>query len=196
MRDAGRTLLNFAFLCALTIWGGMVCFFLFIATPAIFAELDRDTAARLLGTLFPRYFRLQLVCIAVALAVVGVWLARGALPRRLTRAAAVLLSGALAITLYGSVGLLPRMEQAQARVPSFVTTPRDDPARVAYGKLHGRAMVLNAVAAILGGSALALVAFEPQLLAPRGRRAAEDDRLEAPAGSDTGSEPRPARAPL
>ena len=196
MRDAGRTLLNFAFLGALAVWGGMVCFFLFVATPAIFAALDRDTAARLLGTLFPRYYHLQLACITVALAVVGVRLLRGVGPRHLTRAAAALLSGALAITLYASVGLLPRMEEAQARVPSFVTTPRDDPARSAYGKLHGQAMVLNAVAALLGGSALVLTAFEPRLLAQRGGRATAGDRLEAPAGSETGGDPRPARAPL
>jgi hypothetical protein len=80
----------------------------------------------------------------------------------------VLLALALAITIYATVALLPQMQAAQARVPSFVTTPKTDPARAAYDQLHGRAMILNAVAALLGGATLALAAFEPRLLGLRG----------------------------
>ena len=47
MPTLGRGLLNFAFLFALTVWGGMTFFFTFINTPIVFADLDRDTAARL-----------------------------------------------------------------------------------------------------------------------------------------------------
>lgn len=178
MRSAGRTLANFALLFALAVWGGTVFFFTFVNTPVIFAGLDRDAAARLLGELFARYYRVQLVCVLTALAVVGARLARGGAPRRLTALAAGLLAVALAITLYSSLILLPRMAEAQGRVQSFVTTPRDDPARAAYGRLHGRAMVLNALAATLGGVTLALIAFEPALL---GRR---HERREAPSPTE------------
>ncbi len=74
---------------------------------------------------------------------------------------------ALLIGLYANFALLPAMQEAQARVPSFVTTTKEDPTRVAYGQLHGRAMILNAAAALLGGATLALAAFEPRLLAAR-----------------------------
>ncbi len=196
MRSAGRTLLNFAFLFALTVWGGMVFFFTFINTPVVFADLDRDTAARLLGDLFPRYFAVQLVCIVVALAVVGARLAQGG-RRGVVGVAAGLLTVALAIALYANFSLLPRMEAAQARVPSFVTTPREDPARQAYGALHGQAMVLNAIAALLGGATLLATAFEPRLLAERaegrGREAEGRERAgeELPAPT---REARPAQA--
>ncbi len=195
MQALGRTLLNGAFLFALVLWGGMVFFFAFIATPAIFAGLDRDSAARLLGDLFPRYFLVQLLCVAVALAAMLARLAWGVAPRRLVGAAAGLLGVALALALYANFAMLPRLQEAQASVPSFVTTPREDPARQAYGRLHGRAMVLNAVTALLGAGALVLVAFEPRLLgsAERGARSAEQGRVEEVAGRPR-SESLPARA--
>ena len=201
MRALGRTLLNGAFLFALVLWGGMVFFFAFIATPAIFADLDRDSAARLLGDLFPRYFLVQLLCVAVALAAMLARLVWGAVPKRLAGVAAGLLGVALALALYANFAMLPRLQEAQARVPSFVTTPREDPARQAYGQLHGRAMVLNAVTALLGAGALVLVAFEPRLLtnAERGPgtrsrvESAEQGRVEEVAGQSRG-ESLPARA--
>jgi hypothetical protein len=170
MSNLGRALLNFAFLFALTVWGGMVFFFTFINTPVVFAELDRDTAARLLGYLFPRYFQVQLICIVVALAALALRVALRGAPRALAVAGLTALGLALAIALYANVALLPQLREAQARVPSFVTTPKEDPARVAYGSLHGRAMILNATAALLGGATLALAAFDPRLLATRRER--------------------------
>lgn len=164
MRGLGRTLVNFALLFALTVWGGMVFFFTFVAAPAVFATLDRDAAARLLGALFPRYYTVQLVCVVVALAVLAGRVAWGGAPRRPALVALALLGGALAITLYAEVGLLPQMAALQARIPSFVTTSPNDPLRLAYGQLHGRAMLLNAIAALLGGAVLVLIAFAPRLL--------------------------------
>lgn len=171
MRAIGRMLSNFAFLFALAVWGGAVVFFTFITTPIVFADLDRDMAAGLLGHLFPRFFQVQLVCSAVALAFIAARRYFGAPPRKLTIAAGVMLAVALAIALYNNFALLPEMTAAQERVTSFVTTAKDDPARVAYGQLHGRAMILNGLAALLGGATLALAAFDPRLLARRDERA-------------------------
>ena len=88
MRTAGQALLNAALLFALALWGGMVFFLTFLATPLIFADLDRDPAARLLGDLFPRYFAVEAICIGVALAAVAVRLLWGAAPRRFAGVAA------------------------------------------------------------------------------------------------------------
>jgi hypothetical protein len=185
MPSLGRALLNFAFLFALVVWGGMTFFFTFINTPVVFADLDRDAAARLLGDLFPRYFQVQLVCVAVALAALALRVALGGAPRVLAIAGLGLLGLALLIALYANFVLLPDMQQAQARVPSFVTTPKDDPARVAYGTLHGRSMILNASAALLGGATLALVAFEPRLLAGRYGRRVTASEMERQGVADT-----------
>lgn len=193
MRSTGRTLLNFAFLFALAVWGGMVFFFTFVTAPAVFAGLDRDTAAKLLGDLFPQYYRVQLACVAVALVVLAARLAQGGAARRFTAAGVVLLAIALAITLYATVALLPQMQAAQARVPSFVTTAKTDPVRVAYDQLHGRAMILNAVAALLGGATLALAAFEPRLLGLRDADRASAGVAESPARDAADALPARAR---
>ena len=171
MRVVGRTLTNFALLFALTVWGGAVFFFAILTTPVIFADLDRDSAARLLGDLFPRYYQVALVCSAVALVVIVGRLLWGAPPRRLAVTAALLLAVALAITCYSMFSLLPRMQDAQARVPSFVTMPASAPERVAYGQLHGQSMLLTGLAALLGGAALVLIAAEPRLLLRPAERA-------------------------
>lgn len=195
MSHLGRGLLNFAFLFALTIWGGMVFFFTFMNTPVVFAELDRDTAARLLGELFPRYFQVQLICIAVALAALALRVALRGAPRALAIAGLTALGLALAISLYANFALLPEMEAAQARVPSFVTTPKEDPTRVAYGQLHGRAMILNASAALLGGATLALAAFNPRLLATRrDRQQPAPQPAGRPLADSTGRTPVPLRS--
>lgn len=178
MRAVGRALINVAFLFALAFWGGATVFFTFMTTPVVFADLDRDAAARLLGDLFPRYFALQLACVVVALAALGLRVVLRGAPRALAVAGLGMLGVALAISLYANVALLPEMAAAQGRVPSFVTTPKDDPARVAYGRLHGRALTLNGAAALLGGATLVLVACEPRLLA--GRRGGEGEAAARP----------------
>ncbi|HEU5329750.1 MAG TPA: DUF4149 domain-containing protein [Thermomicrobiales bacterium] len=183
MRAVGRTLTNFALLFALTVWGGAVFFFAILTTPVIFADLDRDSAARLLGDLFPRYYQVALVCSAVALVVIVGRLLWGAPPRRLAVAAALLLAVALAITCYSTFSLLPRMQGAQARVPSFVTMPASAPERVAYGQLHGQSMLLTGLAALLGGAALVLIAAEPRLLVRPAERVPTPANQPAPAAA-------------
>ncbi|HEY8600299.1 MAG TPA: DUF4149 domain-containing protein [Thermomicrobiales bacterium] len=183
MRATGRMLANFAFLFALAVWGGAVVFFTFITTPIVFADLDRDLAAGLLGHLFPRFFQVQVICSAIALAFIAARLFFGAPPRKLTIAAGIMLTVALAIALYNNFVLLPDMTAAQAHVTSFVTTTKDDPARVAYGRLHGRAMILNGLAALLGGATLALAAFDPRLLTRRDERATAAQGVDIPGAS-------------
>ncbi len=165
-----RGALNLTYLFALGCWGGAVVFLIGISTPTTFGQLDRDAAARVLGSVFPRFFALSLICICLALAVAVLRLWWGTAPRRVAATSVVLLSLALALVVYVMVALLPEMARAQAQVGSFVTTPTDAPARLAYGRLHGQSMIVNAVAALLGGATLILAACNPTLLTwpPRG----------------------------
>lgn len=155
---------NLLLLFALSLWGGMVFFFTFVVAPTVFAALDRDSAARLLGTLFPKYFLVQLLCIVVALGAILLFPLFGGRLTRLGWTAVALLAIALAITIYARFNLLPRMAVAQAQVGSFVTTAPGHPSRVAYGRLHGQAMILNSIAALLGAIVLASIAFAPEQL--------------------------------
>lgn len=178
---------NVILLFALAIWGGMVFFFTFVVAPAVFAALDRDSAARLLGGLFPKYFLVQLVCITVALFALLLHPLVGARLSRTEWSAAALLGLALGITIYAKFGLLPRMAAAQARVGSFTSTSPTDPARLAYGHLHGQAMILNAIAALLGAAVLALIAFRPAVLAVNGTKSDTPRPLAIASSRDSGS---------
>lgn len=179
---------NLLLLFALSLWGGMVFFFTFVVAPTVFAALDRDSAARLLGTLFPKYFLVQLVCIAAALVAMLLFPLAGVRLARLGWIAVALLAIALAVTIYARFNLLPRMAVAQAQVGSFVTTAPSDPSRLAYGRLHGRAMILNAVAALLGAIVLASIAFAPQQLT---RPGASRTNSASEATSPVAGAPRP-----
>ncbi|MFN8513897.1 MAG: DUF4149 domain-containing protein [Chloroflexia bacterium] len=123
MANLGRAALNFAFLFALTLWGGMVFFFTFINTPVVFADLDRDTAARLLGDLFPRYFQVQLICIVVALGALGLRVALRGAPRALAVAGLVALGLSLVIALYANFRCCRRCKKRRC------ASPRSSPPR-------------------------------------------------------------------
>ncbi len=53
---------------AIAFWAGGAALFTFVLTPIIFKANDRDTAGKIVGTLFPGYFKWGLACGIVALA--------------------------------------------------------------------------------------------------------------------------------
>ena len=52
---------------AVSFWVGGVTIFTFVLTPIIFRSYDRDAAGRIVGFLFPAYFRWGLACGLVGL---------------------------------------------------------------------------------------------------------------------------------
>ncbi len=141
---------------ALALWVGGMALFTFVVTPVIFRTQGRDAAAKIVGAIFPLYFRYGLVLTAVAL-----------LTRTVTGeafhgarqwAGTLLILTALLLTGYQAYGLAPQMERVKRSVASFETAPADDPARKEFSRLHGISMVVNLII-LLEGAAL-LVAFE------------------------------------
>ncbi len=49
-------IINFIHLLSLVCWIGAVVFFSFFTAPAVFKTLDRPTAGKLIGVIFPRYY--------------------------------------------------------------------------------------------------------------------------------------------
>lgn len=52
---------------AIALWAGGNAIFTLLLTPILFKTESRDTAARIVGSFFPGYFRWGLACGAVAL---------------------------------------------------------------------------------------------------------------------------------
>jgi hypothetical protein len=130
--------------------------FTFVVTPVIFRTQGRDAVGKIVGAIFPLYFRYVLVLTAVALLARVV--AGEAFHGVRQWAGTFLILTALLLTGYQAYGLAPKMDQVKQSVASFETAPPDSPARKEFSRLHGISMVVNLVV-LLEGAAL-IVAFE------------------------------------
>ncbi len=139
---------TFLYNLAIACWVGATSFFTFVLTPTIFKSYNRDMAGEIVGVLFPGYFKWGLVCGVIALATI--FFSSSVKHKAI---AAVIISVMLAITLVQSFVIEPKAAALKKAIPSFETTPKDDPLRVRFRRLHGVSAVSNLVV-ISGGIAL------------------------------------------
>jgi hypothetical protein len=135
---------------AVTFWAGGVAIFTFVLTPIIFKVNDRDTAGRIVGTLFPGYFRWGLACGTVAL--VAMTILRG----KNSIASLAILLVMLSLTAFQGFFIEPRAAALKKEIPSFVTTPKDHPLRKEFSRLHGVSAACN-LTVFAGGVALVIL---------------------------------------
>lgn len=126
---------------ALALWLGGMAVFTFVMTPVIFRAYGRDTAGAVVGTMMPVYFRYGMILVAVAL--VARFLSGQAGPGARRLLGSALLAAALLLSAAHAFVLLPKIEAVKKTVASFETTPKDDPARREFSRLHGISMALN-----------------------------------------------------
>ena len=141
---------------ALSLWVGGIALFTFVVTPVIFRTQGRDAAGKIVGSIFPLYFRYGLVLAALAL--VARIAAGEALHGAHRWVGTLLIATAVLLTGYQAFGLAPRMERVKHSVASFETAPPDDPARKEFSRLHGISMGVNLLV-LLEGTVL-VVAYE------------------------------------
>ncbi len=150
--------LNTVYTLALSCWLGGATLFTFVLTPKLFATLSRDMAGMIVGLLFPGYFRWGLACGSVAL------LCKLAGRGRFSLVCIGILAMMLLLTATQAFVIEPRAAAIKEQIASFDTTPKDDPARLEFRKLHGLSMAAN-LAVIAGGVVLLLLVSLP-LAAP------------------------------
>src|SRR5512134_2229173 len=141
---------------ALSLWVGGIALFTFVVTPVIFRTQARDVAGKIVGALFPLYFRYGLALAAAAMMARAI--AGEAFHGARQWAGTLLIVSALLLTGYQAYGLTPRMEQIKRSVSSFETVPPGDPARKEFSRLHGISMVVNLVVLLEG--AVLIIAYE------------------------------------
>ena len=133
---------------ALALWVGGMSVFTFVVTPVIFRTQERDSAGKIVGALFPVYFRF---CLGVAIVALVARAAAGVAfsgARQLAGTILVVLS--LAIVSYHTFGVAPRMAEVRETIVSMETTPEEDPARREFSRLHALSMTLNLVVIVFG----------------------------------------------
>ena len=129
------------------IWVGAIVFQSAIVAPTVFVDLDESAARSFLRTLFPRFFRLGLVCGALMLA-------------------ALLGFGFLAgwtgttIALASLTSVMILLEAASLALVPHINTARDaGPAGHArFERLHRTSVLLTVAILLLGVAFLAIVA--------------------------------------
>jgi hypothetical protein len=140
-------ILTFFYSLALSCWLGGASLFTFVLTPKLFTACSRDMAGMIVGLLFPGYFRWGLICGAVAL------LCRLILRGRFTLVSVAILLAMLLLTATQAFVIEPRATAIKEQIVSFETTPKDDPQRAQFRKLHGISMAAN-LAVVIGGVVL------------------------------------------
>lgn len=129
------------------VWTGTIVFQSAVVAPAVFVHLDEVAARSFLRTLFPRFFRLGLVCGALMLtALLGLGGVAGWTPTVI-----VLAIGTIVMIVLQSISL--------AMVP-YINAARDSgPAGQAkFARLHRASVLLTVVVLLLAITILAVVA--------------------------------------
>jgi len=122
---------------AIALWAGGNAIFTLMLTPVLFKTESRDTAARIVGNLFPGYFRWGLACGLIAL--VCRLVSRGGTGKL----PLALLVSMLLVTSFQAFYVEPRAAVLKQQIGSFESTSKEHPLRKEFSKLHGISAVCN-----------------------------------------------------
>lgn len=141
--------LDMLYRLAVSLWAGGNAIFSLMLTPILFKTEGRDIAARIVGNLFPAYFRWGLACGVIALVC---RLAGRGLDAKLP---VIVLVVMLAVTSFQAFYVEPRAAELKRQIGSFEATSKDHPLRKEFSKLHGVSAVCNLT--VLAGGVLLVV---------------------------------------
>jgi len=142
--------LDMLYRLAVSLWAGGNAIFTLMLTPILFKTESRDVAGRIVGNLFPGYFRWGLACGLIALVC---RLAGKGFGLKLPVIILVLM---LALSSFQAWYIEPRAAELKQRIGSFETTSKEDPLRKEFSKLHGVSAVCN-LTVLAGGVLLVLM---------------------------------------
>ena len=134
---------------AVSLWAGGNAIFSLLLTPILFKTEGRDIAARIVGNLFPAYFRWGLACGLIAL------VCRLAGRGFDARFPVIVLVAMLVITSFQAFYVEPHAAALKRQIGSFEASNKEDPLRKEFSKLHGVSAVCNLT--VLAGGVLLVV---------------------------------------
>jgi len=133
---------------ALATWLGAIVLQSLVVAPTLFTVLDEGPAGRVLRRLFPRFFRLGLICGAVALLCIAA-LYLGPVDAPHAGIATLVLVGAITASQGICLWLVPRINAARDRGPSGARS---------FRQLHGASVTLTLAALAGAGTVLGQIA--------------------------------------
>ena len=134
----------------ISLWAGGNAIFTLMLTPILFKTENRDVAGRIVGNLFPGYFRWGMACGVIALIC---RLASRGFDLKLPVVVLVLM---LALTSFQAFYVEPHAAELKRQIGSFEATTKDHPLRKEFSKLHGVSALCN-LTVLAGGVLLVLL---------------------------------------
>ena len=138
--------IRWLYLAALIVWVGEVVFFSFVVAPAMFRTFPTADAGRVVGAVFPAYYRLGYGCGAVLL-LTNLLLLTGATARGWWGMNAALAVVMLAATLYAGIVVQPRATALRPQIHDPAAPPT---VKAEFDRLHHIAVQLNGTVLICG----------------------------------------------
>lgn len=141
--------LDMLYRLAISLWAGGNAIFTLMLTPILFKTESRDTAARIVGNLFPGYFRWGVACGVLAL------VCRLAGRGFDVKLPVIVLAVMLMVTSFQAFYVEPRAAELKKQIGSFEAASKEHPLRKEFSKLHGISAVCNLT--VLAGGVLLVV---------------------------------------
>ncbi len=149
------SVLHFIHLLSIVIWIGSIIFFSFIAAPAIFKMLPRETAGDLVAKIFPQYYKLGCLCAVVALAtLLSLSEGAGSDTGRLVALGLMTL-----LTFFSAFRVGPKVRLLKADLRAAEGAAREEKQKQ-FSRLHGFSMILNMIVLLVGLIFLGLTALK------------------------------------
>jgi hypothetical protein len=153
-----NSILRFVQVIALGTWVGSIIYFIVI-TQGIFGVLQsRDQTGLMVGYSLARLHYLGMVA-AVLYLVAGLALAQSA--KAFLQPAMIGVVLMLALTLVTQMRVLPRLAELRTEMVSVDSTPKDNPLRVEFDRLHKTSVRIETTVLLIGIAALFLIVRNP-----------------------------------
>ena len=137
---------KWVYVVALSVWLGQTIFFSFVVAPRVFGTMPVEEAGRVVGSIFPSYYRLGYACgVALLSSTLILWYGAGGFGRwALSTGVAAIM---LAATLYAGIVIQPRTHALRPQIhdPAVPAAVKAD-----FDRLHRRAVQLNGLVLIAG----------------------------------------------
>jgi len=138
--------IKYIHLFAIVIWLGGMIFFSYVAAPAAFKVLERQTAGDFVGVVFPKYFIMGYVASVVLLITLYI-IGRNNLAA--VRAPLVIMAVLTCLSFVHGMVIGAKTRSIKAEYRSLSDGPEKTALRKSFGKIHGVSAVVNLVIVLL-----------------------------------------------
>ena len=153
------SVLRFVQVFALGTWLGAIIYLSFVVAPGAFATLgSRDQAGAFVGMALGRLHHLGVIAAVMFLVAA---LALSPTLKMLAQPAVILVILMAALTAFSQHRVTPRMAELRRQMVSVDATPRDNPLRVEFDRLHQWSVRIEGSVLLLGIAALFLTVRKP-----------------------------------